>query len=203
MRKLFPVLLVLGICMAASAAWAQTVYVNPITKITLRTGPGTGNKIVAMLASGTRLTVKEKGSDWTQVEMGNGKTGWVLSRFLTTQVPVTLLVDRYKSENQRLASALEQSRTRTRELSQANAELSEIEKKYRKLRKEAAEVLKLKKDYQVLMARSQAQQEEIRVLEDNAGSEKVLWFLSGAGVFIVGLILGLSTRKKRRYSLLD
>ena len=42
----------------------------------------------------------------------------------------------------------------------------------------------------------------IEQLETNMESEPKLWFLIGPGVFIVGLFFGLSSRKKRRSSLL-
>ncbi|MCG8567299.1 MAG: TIGR04211 family SH3 domain-containing protein [Desulfobacterales bacterium] len=203
MRKFLPVLLAVGIWMTATVAAAQTVYVNPVTKITMRTAPGTGNKIVSMLVSGSRLTVLEKGPDWTRVKAENGRSGWVLSRFLTTKEPVDLMVARLKTENQRLRTDLGKSESTNSDLIRVNRELTDIEQKYQKLRREAADVLKLEAQYKALLEQSQAQKEEIEVLEANADNEETLWFLSGAGVFIVGLILGLSTRKKKRYSLLD
>ncbi len=203
MKRFFSALLALGIILAAVPASAKDTYVNPITKITMRTGPGTENKIVAMLVSGTRLTVMEKRADWSQVRMDNGKVGWVLTRFLTEKVPVTLVVDKLRAENAQLKSALEKSRAKTRSLTQANAGLNDINAKYQKLRQKAAEVLELEAAHKRLLEKSKAQQEEIEILEANAGNEKTIWFLSGAGVFIVGMILGLSTRKKKHSSLLD
>ena len=53
-----------------------------------------------------------------------------------------------------------------------------------------------------MMQEFEGQKAQIEILENNLNNEEKLWFLSGAGVFIVGLFLGLSTRKKKRSSLL-
>ncbi len=47
-----------------------------------------------------------------------------------------------------------------------------------------------------------AQKGQIKTLENDLNKEQKLWFLSGAGVFIFGLLLGLITRKKKRSGLL-
>ena len=191
------------IVLAASfPALAQPTYVNPITKITMRTSPGVGNKIIAMLPTGAKLEVLTKESDWSQVQLANGKIGWVLTRFLSQEIPVALVAERLKKENSRLASALKKSENTNRTLSRENASLVDIDKKYQKLQKESANYLKLKADYTNLLKISETQKEEINVLEADVNNERTLWFLSGAGVFIVGLIMGLSSRKRKRSSLL-
>jgi SH3 domain protein len=181
---------------------AKDIYVTGITKITMRTGPGVEHKIVAMLTSGSKLETIEYQKDWSHVKTQDNKTGWVLSRFLTEEVPQTLLVKQLQAENQRLMAGLEQTGEKTRVLAQKNAFLMDIEEKYKKLEKESADFLKLSDSYKALTQESQDQKDQILTLEKNMNNEEKLWFLSGAGVFIVGLVIGLSTRKKKRSSLL-
>jgi SH3 domain protein len=185
-----------------SLAAAQEVYVSGITKITMRTGPGVEHKIVAMLETGTRLEVLEYRSDWSLVQLENQKQGWVLTRFLTEDKPLTFQVEALKKENERLASALEKSEKRNQELTEKNDALADIETKYQELKQASADYLTLNEKYQDLVRLSEEQEQQIAMLEENLNNEAMLWFLSGAGVFIVGLILGLSTRKKKRSSLL-
>jgi SH3 domain protein len=83
-----------------------------------------------------------------------------------------------------------------------NASLADIEAKYRELKQASADYLALNEKYQELVQLSNEQEQQISMLKENLNNEAMLWFLSGAGVFIVGLILGLSTRKKKRSSLL-
>ena len=186
----------------ASAACAQEVYVSGITKITMRTGPGVEHKIVAMLVSGTRLEILEYQRDWSMVQTEDQKSGWVLTRFLTQDKPLTVQVEKLRKENEGLAEALENSREENQALVEKNAALEGIEKKYRKLEQASADFFKLDARYKALVTLSEEQQQQIKTLEKNLNNEQILWFLSGAGVFMVGLILGLSTRKKKKRSLL-
>lgn len=186
----------------ALPATAEDIYVSGVTKITMRTGPGTEHKIVAMLASGTKLEIVEYQSDWSMVQTGDGKTGWVLSRFLTRDVPDTLLVKALQEENQALTRALENAESKAAVFKEKVDGLSGIEKRYKQLEKASADYLKLESTYKDLLETSRAQQEQIQVLEEKVDNEELYWALAGAGVFIVGLIIGLSSRKKRRHSLL-
>jgi len=181
---------------------AQDIYVSGITKITMRRGPGVEHKIVSMLTSGAKLETIEYRPDWSHVRAPNNKTGWVLSRFLTEKVPQTLLVQQLQKENERLVAALEQTEGKKRVLEQKNEFLVDIEEKYKKLEQASADFIKLNDSYKALSRESQDQKDHILTLEANMNNEEKLWFLSGAGVFIVGLIIGLSTRKKKRSSLL-
>jgi SH3 domain protein len=168
----------------------------------MRTGPGVEHKIVAMLETGTRLDVVEYRSDWSLVQMDNQKEGWVLTRFLTEEKPLTFQMETLQTENERLSDALEKSEKRNKELIKKNASLADIEAKYRELKQASADYLALNEKYQELVQLSNEQEQQISMLKENLNNEAMLWFLSGAGVFIVGLILGLSTRKKKRSSLL-
>lgn len=202
MNRTIQMMVVLCIWGWTSLAAAQEVYVSGITKITMRTGPGVEHKIVAMLETGTRLEVLEYRSDWSLVQLENQKQGWVLTRFLTEDKPLTFQVEALKKENERLASALEKSEKRNQELTEKNDALADIETKYQELKQASADYLTLNEKYQDLVRLSEEQEQQIAMLEENLNNEAMLWFLSGAGVFIVGLILGLSTRKKKRSSLL-
>lgn len=181
---------------------AEDIYVSGVTKITMRTGPGTEHKIVAMLTSGTKLEILEYNQDWSMVKTEEGKSGWVLSRFLTREVPRALLVQQLQKENEQLQDALEAARSRANELKEQNDALSGIEKKYKALEQASSDYLKLEADYKDLAENSKKQQERIQTLQQNMSNEEKLWFLSGAGVFCVGLIIGLATRKKKSHSLL-
>jgi len=181
---------------------AKDIYVTGITKITMRTGPGVEHKIVAMLTSGSKLETIEYQKDWSHVKTQDDKSGWVLSRFLTEDVPQTLLVKQLQKENERLVSVLEETVEKKRVLAEKNDLLVDIEEKYKKLEQASADFLKLNASYKELARKSQDQKDHILTLEKNMNNEEKLWFLSGAGVFIVGLIIGFSTRKKKRSSLL-
>jgi SH3 domain protein len=183
--------------------YAKEIYVSGVTKITMRTGPGISHKIVAMVTSGTKLQILEHRKDWSMVRNSAGKTGWVLTRFLTEEVPKALMLERYKKENERLASKLAAAEETAETLNVQNKDLTEIAKKYKQLKDASASYLKLEIEHKALLEQSREQEERIQNLVQRNKSEVKLGLLSGAGVFIVGLIFGMSTRKKKRGSLLS
>ena len=89
MKTLSVMLLVLaGFFGLAQQGWATKAYVTDSFEITLRTGPGNENKIIAMLFSGRPLEVLGTRGEWSQVKvLDGGKEGWVLSRYLVTRLP--------------------------------------------------------------------------------------------------------------------
>ncbi len=182
---------------------AKDIYVSGVTKITMRTGPGTSHKIVAMLTSGTKLEIVEFQKDWSMVRTAGGGNGWVLSRFLTEDVPNILLVQQLKLENKSLVKTLETFREKVGKLEIKNEALPENETKYKQLQQASVDYLKLDAEYKKLLKTSGDQEIQIHTLEQNLDDEEQVWFLSGAGVFIVGFILGLSTRKKKKNSFLS
>ncbi len=204
MKKAYHSLLVIvfGWAFFAGVCVAEDIYVTGVTNITMRTGPGVGHKIVAMLKSGTKLEIVEFQKDWTQVKTLQGRTGWVLSRFLTQKVPDALLVEKLEKENQRLLSKLASLEEENKNITVKNAALVQIEEKYNKLRNESADFLKLDKKYKEKIQQYETQKIKIEELENELSNEASFWFLIGPGVFIIGLIFGLSTRKKKRSSLL-
>ena len=204
MRKIMKYLVAIFVAgwVCAGPLSAQDIYVSGITKITMRTGPGVEHKIVAMLTSGTKLENLEYQKDWSMVKTQGNRTGWVLTRFLTKEVPKNLLVNQLQKENERLAADIEQAQEKNLILTQKNESLVDIEEKYKKLKQASADFFKLNDKFKALEKKSQGQKQQIETLEANMNNEQKLWFLSGAGVLIVGLIFGLSTRKKKKSSLL-
>lgn len=181
---------------------ADDMYVTGVTKITMRTGPGVEHKIVAMLESGTKLEILEYQRDWSKVRAKKGIDGWVLSRFLTQKVPDALIVSKLKEINQQLESRLREVEEENRILSDKNKTLVDIEEKYKILKQESADFLELDAKYKEMTQIFETQKTKIKRLEEESKTEIKFWILIGVGVFIIRLIFGLSTRKKRRSSLL-
>ncbi|MBC2703384.1 TIGR04211 family SH3 domain-containing protein [Desulfobacula sp.] len=204
MKNIYQYLLIISLWMVffAYPLFAEDIYVTGITNITMRTGPGLEHKIIAMLETGTKLEIVEFQKDWSRVRKDLGETGWVLTRFLTKKVPDALVVEKLKKNNQNLMSRLKAVEEENKTLTVKNVTLIQIEEKYNKLKQESTEFLKLDAKYKKMTQQFEVQKSHIETLENNLNDDEKLWFLSGAGVFIVGLFLGLSTRKKKRSSLL-
>ncbi|MDD9977588.1 MAG: SH3 domain-containing protein [Boseongicola sp.] len=58
------------------------------TRVNLRSGPGTGNEVVAQLGLGTEAEVlSDTSSEWIEIRTSEGTTGWIFSTFLSEQPP--------------------------------------------------------------------------------------------------------------------
>ncbi len=196
---------------------AETRYVVDFIRITLRTGPGVENKVLEMIESGQKLEVLESNPDWTKVKLENEKEGWVLSRFVTPNPPSRRLLaqlteentqgkertsklltenEKLTGENQQLTLALESSKTK----------FDQLNNNYQALKADSGEFLDLKAKHETVSAQMDRQTRKAEILEKELNRlqlhKNIRWFLSGAGVFFVGFILGFSTKRQRKRSFL-
>ena len=199
---------------------SQLAYVTDFQKITLRTGPSLDNKIIAFLVSGQALDVIESQDKWSRVKIidegGVEKEGWVLTQFLTEQKPYKLQVNALMSENkmlkeelgpikQRLEESVNREKTLSIKLMDSEAALHTLQKDFAALKQGASEYLKLKTDYDETQSDliKKIQQNKILTTENTRlkESERNKWFLSGALVLFLGLLVGLMfgrQQKKRK-----
>ncbi len=199
-------------CFSANG-FAESMYVTDQLKLTLRSGPSTEHKILAVVESGQKVEILEPGDDWSLVRNAKGKEGYVLTRYLMsepthnvrleklqrkhkalTQQAATLLEEntRFRSENKKLKSALDKN----------EKTLQKLRLDYDKLKAGSAEYLELKEKSKTV-SRQLAEQtkradtldEELRSVETN---QYIKWFLAGSGVLLMGFIVGFSARRQRR-----
>ncbi|HPA15195.1 MAG TPA: TIGR04211 family SH3 domain-containing protein [Desulfobacterales bacterium] len=197
------------------SAQAEMMYVNDILEITLRTGPGVDRKIIAMLQSDQVVEVISMDPEWSQVKLPDGREGWVVSRFLTSKLPNRIALERLKQKHnniERKASSLVEENNKYKEengrlgseLAKNLEALSNLEKAYEKLKTESADFLTLKSDYSESTSRLAEQTEKAKKFEEELKEfrlkQNIKWFLSGAGVLLVGIIIGYSTKRERHRS---
>jgi len=197
----------------ANTGFAETMYVTDVLKLTLRSGPSTGHKILSVVESGQQVEMIEPGEDWSLVRIANGKEGYVLTRYLmpepTHNVRLERLQAKHKALMQQSATLLEEN-TRFRNdgkqlksaLDQNDKELKKLRIDYDKLKAGSAEYIDLKEKYDTVSGqlaqqtkRADTLDEELRAIEMN---QYIKWFLAGSGVLLVGFIVGFSARRQRR-----
>ena len=196
------VLICLGMTLFIFPSFAEDIYVAGITKVTMRTGSGVEHKIIDILKTGDMLEIVEYKNDWSLVKTNEGREGWVLSRFLTQEIPDAFIIEKLEKDNQDLISRLDAAEQENKNLSEKNMALVQIQAEFDKLKQECGDFLKLNAEYKKIMEQSSAQKEQIKTLENSLNKEQKYFLLSGAGVLVFGLFLGLVTRKKKRTSLL-
>ena len=197
--------------------YAETKYVTENLEITLRRGPGTEYKITNMIKAGTPVTVLEETEEWTRVQLDDDKDGWVLTRFLQSKVPDTVTLeklqktysalkdeaDALRDENRAL---MEKSETLSAELSRRQNEFGALNTTYETLKNESADFLELQANHEKVVAELSETKEKIGQLESELSSvyndKRMNWVLVGAGVLLIGIIIGFITKPQRRRSLL-
>lgn len=204
MGRLFQRGLITGVILLICSGYlyAQTAYVSPVNEITMRTEPGVENRIVEILKSGVPLTIIDHGKDWSKVESHSGKQGWVLTRFITEDRPKHLIVDELTEKNNSLTRQIETLSQENKTLLETNDTLKDIERKYNKLKEDSVEFFNLQEEHNQIREKYSQKEQQVAELESRLRNDDNIFFLCGAGVFIFGLILGISTRKKRRNSLI-
>jgi SH3 domain protein len=192
----------------ASTALAETRYVSDRLEITLRTGTSTQHSIMRMLPSGMRLEVLESdpGSGYARVRTPDGTEGWVLARYLMEQPAAR---DRLAAATERAASlelrvadlaAQVEALSGERDALQAQrdgleSELNEVRSELERIRRVSASAVELDSANRELRTRVAAAEQdgtllraEIAELKRNTQRD---WFMAGAGVLLLGLVLGL------------
>lgn len=218
--RILLIFLALGFCLTAQTCWSEKAYMTNPSKINLRTGPSTTDKIVAMLRVDQPVEVIETKGGWTHVRLldqpPDNLEGWVPSQFLIARVPWELQANSLGQENIRLKEKLariekewqESSRIKDRlgtEL-QRNAEaFGKLQKEYNTLKMGAADYLDLKERYESSKASLETASKKVLSLtrenEALSSSEKSKWLGIGASILLIGLLLGLIMgRQKRRRS---
>ena len=212
--------LTLLIGLLATPALAQTRYVSDQLEIPLRSGTSTQHRIIRMLSSGTPLEVLEVDADagYTRVRAPSGAEGWVLSRLLQ-DIPSAR--DRLARAEKQLAELQAAERERLENLDNLKSEKGSLEDKLSALlqennrlkqelmeiRRTASSSLAIAEENKELKNRMlQMEREQQRLVQENealSDRTKRDWFMVGAGVIIVGIILGLilpRIRVKKRSS---
>ena len=111
--------------------------------------------------------------------------------------------DALKDENRTL---MEKSDKLAAELSQRQNELATLNTNYENLKNESAAFLELQADHKKTVADLSVQTEKAERLENELASvyndKRLKWFLLGAGVLLIGIIIGFVTKPQRRRSAL-
>lgn len=196
-------------------AVADTRYVGDQLIVTLRSDSGDNYQVLRSLPSGTKLDLLETDGKYAKVRTQDGVEGWISSQYLTDQ-PIArdqLAATEQKlatldSENQKLKQQLTALKSDNASTSAAQQKLSsendKLQKELAHLKEVAAHPAELAKDnqemhqqLQQLDLQSHVLKEENTALRDRTNRD---WFLAGAGVLLLGLIIGAILPRLRKRS---
>lgn len=200
--------------LAFSTAPAQTTrYITDQFEIALRTGQGVKHQILQTLKSGAPVEVLETSpKGYSRVQTKEGLEGWILSRYLMStpgareQLAIAkqrianleLNIAQLKEELQKISQQKSAIKEKTHLLLRDNQRLH---KELEHIRQTAASALaidsenKRLEDQLLNLERTvQELQQENMALRDRTARE---WFLIGAGVILIGMLIGLVIPKIR------
>lgn len=212
MKQLWIVLLaVAALSLMVASVRAETKYVNDIMKITFRTGPGIGHKVLDEVPSGEQVEVLRTQNTWSEVQLPDNRTGWVLTRFLTQDRPKTLQLRQAKEKAADLTARLADLSAENDKLSAENkalksevekmrSELASVRQSYEDLKSNSGNYLKIKNAYDAAEQARVQQGRRLDRVENQLRERNIYLFLSGAVVMIIGFIIGRSGRNSRRRS---
>lgn len=213
--KIIAAIIMASLFLSVSISVAETKYVSEDFEITMRTGPGTDRKILALVPSGRAVEVMQSGEEWSRIRLGNGKEGWVLSRYLTGQLPTAIklerlensyaeVIEKSKALQEKLDSLSTDNRSVGNELDEAQKTLVKVQASYDALRKDSADFLKLKKTYEKNLKELNEARENAEKFESErnrlANSQLLEGVLYGGGLVIIGFIAGFIMKKPKRRS---
>src|SRR5215470_4523399 len=206
----------LGPLLLASTLWARTMYATDTFEIVVRSERQiVGRNIIKVLPSGAPLEVRDMDDAWATVRLEDGRTGYVEKRHLIDREPYKVTAERLQLEvgqqRERLATLTQQLTTLRDEhqrLQKASglseAQLQTISQKYEQLRQEATTVqlLETQEKYADLLRAHAEVEQRLAALNDAyaalKSSTRLTWFLSGAGVILLGWLLGRTSGRGRR-----
>lgn len=180
----------LTVLLASTATAADIKFVRPNLDIPVRRGRSEQYKILKFVKDGDQVEFFEENGNWAKVKLQNGTEGWMLTRYLSDEKPPVEQVRELTIENEQLKMGNEKLTRDLKRIKELQLESSqELEQLQASTKKEIAssisECNKIKDEYK-------ASQEV----------NKILWFLSGAGVLLLGWLIGRfagnSQRRKSR-----
>jgi SH3 domain protein len=215
MHKILLTVLVLSLSLIAHAEThaGSTKYVSDEVTIMLRTGPSNKHKIIRALTTGTKLETLETKGDFQRVRTQSGIEGWVLNQHLTNKpVARQLLADAntklasLDAQNKQLQAEIEQLRENYNKLNEdfriLDKSKGEMESELSHIRTIAAEPLQLSNEKQQLSQQAESLEGQVDTLKSELqelrNNTQKQWFLTGAAVVLLGILIGLTIPKLRR-----
>ena len=209
--------------MTSSALYAQefTHYVSDSVEQPMRRGAGVEFRIERMLPPGTPLKVLETRDGWSRVEAtynNRVSQGWIHQVSIQNQPPARILLNEQRTRFNELETRFnEQTRdyeqlrvnhdevvNELTELKQAHFEARRELEQIRQISGQAVDLDQQNREMRQVINELEAQQVIMRQQIAQAGDAvKRQWFLTGAGVLLLGLLLGRFFKIPKRRSSWD
>jgi SH3 domain protein len=208
-------IILLSVCLLVFSGniYAETMYVTDVLRLSLRSGQSIQHKIIAVIESGRQVDVLESGVEWSLVRLPDEREGWVLTRYLTSDLTHNIRLARLETKHKNLTAQASALLEENAKLKQDNKRLDEqlaanqntlikTSSEFESLKADSAEFLNLKTKYDTAAAQLADKTKKLAKLEEQLSKIQlyhyIKWFLAGSGVLLVGFIIGFSAKRQRR-----
>ena len=197
----------------ATLLFAETQFVSDDLVITMRTGQGNQYEILKTLSSGTKLEILEQTeTGYSKVRTESGQEGWIRTQYLTKEPIAAVKLEKAEAKiaklNEKMASLQEELKTLRKDKIKLDSTYTKLRDEHQSASKEletlseiasrpkqlATENKELRLQYEKINDELILVKQENQVLKDRS---KRNWFLAGAGVIILGMLIGLIIPKFR------
>lgn len=186
---------VIIMCLVPQLGFSKTGWVSDMLLLTFRQGPGLSYAVTKTLKSNVPVLVLEEKNDFYKVELQSKEIGWVNKNFITFDLPKSFIIDQLKQKNKALEATLKTAQNANKK---NQASLSEQSKN----------IQKIVKENEMLQKENSTLSRELERLKENNKKflkiDMIKWFLAGAGVLLLGWIIGhnIPSKNRRPHSLL-
>jgi len=213
--RVLPLFLLLLLPLVAAA---ETQYISDELAVPLRRGPSNQHRILhAGLPSGTALEIlaADDGSGFTQVRTPNGTEGYVPTQYLTAQ-PVArdrLVVaqKRIESLTAQLTELRQTMKTEQSARGDAEGTANQLDRQVKQLQTELAEIKRVSTNAVAMYEENKALKAQAEELQGNVNDQSAqikslksnelqIWFLSGGGLVLLGLLFGVAIKSRPKKS---
>jgi SH3 domain protein len=210
--------LIFSAILFSGATLAESLYITDQFEVTLRSGTSTSNSIISMLKSGQKVELLEQdvATKYSLVETGDGKKGYVLTRYLDQQPSGRERSDVLQQQSEQLKKTITELKQQLKELktskqsdeqniNQLTQELTQTQQTLEQLREDTSDTVRVLEQNENLQTRINVLESEKKILSDENAQYKdrtaMDWFIRGAGValaaFLIGIIVTRIRWKKR------
>ena len=168
-------LISLMLLLSGAFSYAETLYVSGYREIMLRTGPSVEHRIIAVLKTGNQVEAVGTEGDYHLVSLPDGRQGYVLDSFLTNEAPPRRQIEDLTAKVEAQAAELEQLRGEHLQLLATNDKVTKDNLSDKRLLR-------------------RLQQESTDIERDT----RLAWFVAGAGVLLIGWLMGWTRVRLRR-----
>ena len=132
LRRIRWCLVFLNLCLlwGVGQGATETMYVTDQLYLSLREGPDEAQPASIHIPSDTKVEVLETENDWAKVALPDGRTGWVMKKYLVDDVPKSVVIEGLKEQIQNQSLTIDDLRGQITEMSRLVDELQgQVEKK--------------------------------------------------------------------------